>query len=76
MTAADSGSDAGEAEKPAAADGGGSDRDAGATQPLTACGGKMCKSPATCSDDNSHCVCPTGYDDAHGDGSQCDDHDE
>lgn len=38
------------------------------------CGDKTCKEPATCEDEK--CVCPGGYEDVDGDGSECKDIDE
>lgn len=38
------------------------------------CGEDTCKEPATCKDDK--CVCPEGYEDTKGDGSECKDIDE
>jgi hypothetical protein len=69
----DSGSsDSGEPSRDAAPGG----KDAG--PPMTsgsACNGKRCVSPAVCEDDK-RCVCPDGYEDPKGDGSECKDIDE
>jgi hypothetical protein len=43
-----------------------------------ACGGLTCAAEAACTnaDADAHCVCPTGYTDPRGDGTQCQDIDE
>ena len=54
-------------------------QDSGSTMvAMQSCGSLMCKSPATCEESGgkSKCVCPSGYNDTKGDGSQCDDKDE
>jgi hypothetical protein len=71
--AADGGSDAGEPATPA--QDAGSEPKPGSDAGLTLCGSVSCRAPAICSD-GKQCRCPEGYDDANGDGSQCDDRNE
>jgi hypothetical protein len=51
--------------------------DSGTGSDGTPCGEAACYGVAACANEPSpHCVCPSGYDDSSGDGSQCDDIDE
>lgn len=51
-------------------------KDSGKDEPVQTgnCGSKTCNEPETCKD--SKCVCPEGYEDPKGDGSECKDIDE